>query len=309
MKALITDHVHPILLEKFDKAGISSTYLPKINQKEVESMIKDFEILVINSKITIEKNFLNKATRLKVIGRLGSGLEIIDLKAAEKNGVLVFNSPEGNRDAVAEHAVGMLLALFNNLNRAHRDVVHFNWDREANRGEELMGKTVGIIGFGNTGQALAKKISGFGVETLFYDKYATMDNNHFARGVGLDELQEKADIISFHVPYNKETHHYLNDSFVDKMKKDFYLINTSRGKVVCKDALLKALGSSKIKGACLDVFDNEKIQSYSVEEKAYINAFNQSGCVIFSTHVAGWTRQSKIRLAEILSHKILATLP
>ena len=308
MKALITDHVHSILLENLEAAGIICTYLPNINQKEVEALIAEYQVLVINSKIKVGEEFLSLAKELKVIGRLGSGLEIIDLPAAKNSGVAVVNSPEGNRDAVAEHAIGMLLSLFNNLQKAHRDVIHFDWHREENRGEELKGKTVGIIGFGNTGQALADKLCGFDLKIFFYDKYKENFLHKNAKSASLEEIQNEADIITFHVPYNAETHYYLDDIFIAKMKKKFYLINTSRGKIVNQNSLLKALDANKIKGACLDVFENEKIQIYSVVEKEQIAALNKTGKAILSTHVAGWTNQSKFKIGEILSKKITTEL-
>jgi D-3-phosphoglycerate dehydrogenase len=308
MKALITDHVHSILLENLEAAGVKCTYLPTINQKEVEALIAEYQVLVINSKIKVGEEFLSLAKELKVIGRLGSGLEIIDLPAAKNSGVAVVNSPEGNRDAVAEHAIGMLLSLFNNLQKAHRDVIHFDWHREENRGEELKGKTVGIIGFGNTGQALADKLSGFDLKILFYDKYKENFLHKNAKSASLEEIQNEADIITFHVPYNAETHYYLDDNFISQMRKNFYLINTSRGKIVNQNSLLQALDANKIKGACLDVFENEKIQIYSVVEKEQIAALNKTGKTIFTTHVAGWTNQSKFKLGEILSKKIITEL-
>lgn len=308
MKALITDYVHPSFVDDLEAARISCTYLPKINQKEVEAMIADYEVLVINSKIKVDESFLQLASQLRVIGRLGSGLEIIDLMAAEKHQVAVHNSPQGNRDAVAEHAIGMILSLFNNLRKAHRDVIHFDWHREENRGEELGGKTFGIIGFGNTGQALAKKLSGFDLNIIFYDKYLENFSSPYARQVSLEELQEQADIVSFHVPYTEETHYYFDENFIQQMKKNFYLINTARGKIVSQESLLSALEKDRVKGACLDVFENEKIQIYSVKEKEQIAALNKTGRVLFSTHVAGWTHQSKIRLAKILSQKIITEL-
>lgn len=308
MKALISDHVHQVLITELESAGIQCSYLPELNQKEVETLIHDYEILVINSKIKINQAFLDLAKKLMVIGRLGSGLEIIDLKAAEQRKIKVYNSPEGNRDAVAEHAISMILSLFNKLFQANRDVIHFNWDREANRGEELMGKTVGIIGFGHTGKALAKKLSGFDVEVLFYDKYLKEEQSEFAKQVSLADIQQQSDIISFHVPYTAETHYFLDEEFIESMQKDFYLINTSRGKVLSQRCLLKALNTTKVKGACLDVFENEKIQSYSVREKEEIAALSKTGKVLFSTHVAGWTNQSKYKLGKILSQKIITAL-
>lgn len=304
MQALITDQVHQLLIDKLQAAGVKTIYLPNINQKEVEAVIADFDILVINSKINVDADFLAKSKNLKVIGRLGSGLEIIDLDEAHRKGVRVFNSPEGNRDAVAEHAIGMLLALFNKLQDAHRDVIHFDWHREDNRGEELGGKTVGLIGFGNTGQALAKKLSGFDVDILYYDKNKTT-KSPYAQYADLEQIYSEVDVLSIHLPLTVETTNFLNRDFINRMHKPFYLINTSRGKVLNQEYLLEGLRGEKVLGACIDVFENEQISSYSVKEKEQIAALQATRKVLFSTHVAGWTHQSKLKLADILAQKIL----
>ena len=304
MQALITDQVHQLLIDKLQAAGVKTIYLPNINQKEVEAMIADFDILVINSKINVDADFLAKSKNLKVIGRLGSGLEIVDLDEAHRKGVRVFNSPEGNRDAVAEHAIGMLLALFNKLQDAHRDVIHFDWHREDNRGEELGGKTVGLIGFGNTGQALAKKLSGFDVDVLYYDKYKT-SKSPYAQYADLEQIYSEVDVLSIHLPLTDETKNFFNRDFINNMQKPFYLINTSRGKVLNQEYLLEGLLGEKVLGACIDVFENEQISSYSVKEKEQIAALQATRKVLFSTHVAGWTHQSKLKLADILAQKIL----
>lgn len=304
MQALITDQVHQLLIDKLQAAGVKTIYLPNINQKEVEAVIADFDILVINSKINVDADFLAKSKNLKVIGRLGSGLEIIDLDEAHRKGVRVFNSPEGNRDAVAEHAIGMLLALFNKLQDAHRDVIHFDWHREDNRGEELGGKTVGLIGFGNTGQALAKKLSGFDVDVLYYDKNKTT-KSPYAQYADLEQIYSEVDVLSIHLPLTVETTNFLNRDFINRMHKPFYLINTSRGKVLNQEYLLEGLLGEKVLGACIDVFENEQISSYSVKEKEQIAALQATRKVLFSTHVAGWTHQSKLKLADILAQKIL----
>ena len=304
MQALITDQVHQLLIDKLQAAGVKTIYLPNINQKEVEAVITDFDILVINSKIEVDADFLAKSKNLKVIGRLGSGLEIIDLDEAQRKGVHVFNSPEGNRDAVAEHAIAMLLALFNKLQDAHRDVIHFDWHREDNRGEELGGKTIGLIGFGNTGQALAKKLSGFDVDVLYYDKYERK-RSPYAEYVDLEQIYSEVEVLSIHLPLTAETTNFFNRDFIDNMQKPFYLLNTSRGKVLNQEHLLEGLQEKKILGACLDVFENEQIASYSVKEKEQIAALQATRKVLFSTHVAGWTHQSKLKLADILAQKIL----
>lgn len=308
MKALVTDNVHEVLLEDFNNAGIATTYLPKINQEEVEKLIGDFEVLIINSKINVHKDFIDRAGKLKCIGRLGSGMEIVDVVYAKEKGIAVFSSPEGNCDAVGEHAIGMILSLFNKLFQAHQDVIGLDWNREANRGEELKGKTIGIIGYGHTGKAFAKKLSGFDVEVLFYDKYLEGASDAYARQVTLKELQKKSEIISFHVPYNSETHHYFNSNFLNDMRKPFYLINTSRGLIVDAELLEVGLTKSKILGICLDVFKNEKPDTFTEVEKSWFKRMSNYRNVIFSTHVAGWTQQSKYKLSKNISEKIVTFL-
>ena len=308
MKALITDSVHDVLIEDLEAAGIHCTYLPRISQAELEALIVDFHILIINSKIIVDAAFMNKAPSLKIIGRLGSGLEIIDLKYAEEKGIKVFNSPEGNRDAVGEHAIGMLLSLFNQLNQSHQDVLEFSWDREARRGEELKGKKIGLIGFGNTGKAMAQKLSGFEVDCFFYDKYLENETSPFAKQVSLEFIQEQAEVISIHLPYKPETHYLFNSDFFNKCKKPFYLINTSRGKIVNTMDLLEGLKTENILGACLDVFENEQIEHYTDREKLDFKELAITSKVLCSPHIAGWTNQSKIKLAKILSDKIVSIL-
>ncbi|MCB9227252.1 MAG: hypothetical protein H6578_08830 [Chitinophagales bacterium] len=304
-KALITDSVHNILIEDIEKAGYLCTYLPNIQQQEVEKIIAEYEILIINSKINVDKQFLNKAEKLKIIGRLGSGMEIVDIPYAESKGIKVYNSPEGNRDAVAEHAIGMLLGLFNQLIYANNEVKNFIWQREQRRGEELKGKTIGLIGYGNTGKVMAKKLYGFDVQVLFYDKYLKTEDDKYAKQVNLQDIYNEAEVLSFHVPYNKETHYYFSEGFINKMKHPFYLINTSRGKVVNTKDLTNGLNNKKILGACLDVFENEKLQTYTNEEKKMYEELFSHKNVIVSPHIAGWTHQSKYKLAKILSNKIL----
>lgn len=306
MKALVTDNVHEVLLSDLNNAGYEINYLPNIEQNEVEDIIAEYEVLIINSKINVNKVLIDKAVQLKYVGRLGSGLEIVDLDYAALKGIKVYNSPEGNRDAVAEHAIGMLLCLFNQINLAHQDVLNMDWNREARRGEELMGKTIGLIGFGNTGKALAKKLSGFDVEVLFYDKYLKDASNEYAQQVSLEVLKKKADVISLHLPYNKETHYFLNENFIKEVEKNFYLINTSRGKVVNTVDLKRYVKKGRVLGICLDVFENEKTSTYSIEEKDMLKSLLKYPNAVFTPHIAGWTNQSKYKLAKILSKKILS---
>lgn len=304
---LITDAVHPLLLEGLQQAGYYCVYQPDIAASVVLNTIKDYVGIVINSKILVDKKFLDRAPKLEFVARLGSGLEIIDLDYARQKGVLVHRSPDGNCDAVAEHAIGMLLALANNLCRGNQEVRQKIWQREANRGWELMGKTVGIIGFGYTGSAFAKRLSGFGVEILAYDKYKSgyAKNLKNVLETDLEQIVQKADIISLHLPLTTETRYWADDAFFDKLEKPIVLVNSSRGAVLNTASLLNALDKGIVIGACLDVFENEKPKTYSEEqEKLFADLFAREN-IILTPHVAGWTRESKERLSKLLLDRIL----
>lgn len=304
-RVLITDSVHPILIEKFKAALFEVDYFTHYANKDVHENIHLYNGIIINSKILVDKALIDKAEKLEFVGRLGSGMEIIDQEYAAKKGVKCYNSPEGNRDAVAEHAIGMLLSLFNNLKRADTEVRKFIWVREQNRGLELMGKTVGLIAYGNTGKAMAKKLSGFDVKVLAYDKYLTNFSDKYAQESSLEQIFEEADILSLHLPLTSETKGMINDDFINSFHKSFFLINTSRGKVLSTKVLLNGLNTSKIKGACLDVFENENPKKYSLEEKNLYSDLVFHENVLLSPHIAGWTSESKEKLSLILISKIL----
>lgn len=305
-RALITDGVHPLLLEGLEALGYTCDYHPKISLEETKSRIAPYHGLIINSKILVDRSFLDQAAHLQFIGRLGSGMEIIDQIYAAEKGVAVFSAPEGNCNAVAEHALGMLLALFNNFLRSDAQVRQLIWNREQNRGVELMGKVVGIVGFGHTGSTFAEKLSGMGVQVLAYDKYKKNYTTNFphVEEVEMDRLFAEADIISFHLPLTEEVIHLVNDDYLEKCKNAVILINTSRGKVIPTATLIKGLKSGKIGGACLDVFENEKPDKFTEEEKKMYQTLYQYDNIILSPHVAGWTIASKRRLAAILLDKI-----
>lgn len=309
-KVLITDGVHPLLINGLEEAGFHIDYHPKISLEKVREMIPPYSGIVINSKITMDKAMFDAAPKLEFVARLGSGMEIVDQVYAAEKGVAVHSAPEGNCNAVGEHALGMLLALANNLVRSDQEVRQKIWNREANRGYEIMGKTVGIIGFGHTGSRFAKKLSGMEVEILAYDKYKKdyAANLTYVKESTLEEIIQKADLLSLHLPLTAETYHYVDDAFVKKMQKPFVLINTSRGTCVDTQALLDGLASEKVIGACLDVFENEKTGTFTQEETEIYNRLYQYPNVILSPHVAGWTTESKRKLAEVLLHKIMAAL-
>ena len=309
-QVLITDDCHPLLKDGLIRQGYSCNYQPEISLELTTRIIPDYEGLIINSKIIVDRAFLDKAERLRFIGRLGSGMEIVDREYAALKGVAVLSSPEGNRNAVAEQALGMLLALANNLIRADREVRQNVWRREANRGFELSGKVLGIIGFGHTGSQFARKLAGMEMKVLAYDKYKTdyAGEMTWVRETNIDELMQHADIISLHLPLTEETKHVVNKTFIDRCKPGFILLNTSRGSCVKTSDLVTALESGRVGGACLDVFENEKPATFGDAERSMYARLHALDNVVLSPHIAGWTHESKRRLAEILLEKILTQL-
>ncbi|MFN0213131.1 MAG: NAD(P)-dependent oxidoreductase [Saprospiraceae bacterium] len=305
---LITDDCHPILKSELEQKGWQCDYRPDITPEETKAIIGSYEGLIINSKIQVNREFLDAAAKLRFVGRLGSGMEIVDQAYAAQRGVEVWSSPEGNRNAVAEQALGMLLSLANNLHRADRQMRQNIWQREANRGWELKGKVLGIVGFGHTGSQFARKLAGMEMEVLAYDKYKPAGfagQMPWVREVNLAEIQGRSDIISLHLPLTAETKHIFNAGFIQKCKKGLVLINTARGKCVQTEDLVEALESGQMCGACLDVFENEKPQTFSEKEKALYNRLHLLENAVLSPHVAGWTHESKRLLAEILLEKII----
>ena len=307
IKVLFLDTVHPILEDQLLNMGFKCEHDYKSDRRTILKKIHNYEGLIIRSRIKIDKEFLAAASKLKFIGRSGAGLENIDCKEAENKGIHLFSAPEGNRQAVGEHAVGMILSLFNKISIADKEIRSGKWNREANRGIELSGKTIGIIGYGNTGKAFAKCLSGFNCKVLAYDKYKKNFSDECVQESSLENIQNKSDIISFHTPYNEDTHHYLNESFIKKMNKPFFIINTARGKVINTSDLIKGLKSKKIQGACLDVLEYEKASfentfSEKIDEKfQYLLSCKN---ILFSPHVAGWTYESYEKLSTVLADKI-----
>ena len=304
---LITDYVHQLLIDGLKEQGFVVNYAPKMNHEEVMKVIDQYFGIIVNSKINVHKTMIDKACNLSFIGRLGSGMEIIDTAYAESNNIKVYNSPEGNRNAVAEHALGMLLSMLNNLSRADRQVRNFVWEREKNRGIELSGMKVGIIGFGHTGRKFAEKLVGFEVEIMAHDKYKEhfADDIRYVKEVLKSDIQKACDVISFHLPLTHETHHYVDAEFIKQCKKGVYLINTSRG-AICKTAeLIEGLESGQVAGACLDVFENEKQTDMDEDEKSMYKELYDKDNVVLSPHIAGWTQESKYKLANVLLQKII----
>lgn len=308
-KVVFLDVVHEVLEQRLTKAGFQCVDATQISDKEAKILVQQAEGIVVRSRFSLDSELLSSAEKLEFIARSGAGMENIDLTFCEKKNIKLFNAPEGNRNAVAEHALGMLLALFNNLLKGDREIRSGVWDREGNRGIELDGKTIGIIGFGNNGQAFARKLSGFDVNVLVYDKYKTGFSLGQVEESSMERIFEEADVVSFHIPQNEETMYWADSSFFNRFTKPFFLINLSRGKIVRIADLLEAIDSGKVAGACLDVLEFEKSSFENMFEGDQLpESFRRlmdSEKVILSPHVGGWTKESYFLLSDVLADKIL----
>ncbi len=306
-KVLFVDSAHPSFKSDLESLGFLCDYFPDLNLETFLDILPSYHGIIIRSRFKITKEVMDVASSLKFIARVGSGLESIDVDYAHKKGIICLNSPEGNRDAVGEQAIGMLLALLNNLTRADRQVRQGIWIREGNRGTEIKGKTIGIIGYGNMGSSFAKKLKGFEARIIAYDKYKSGFGNDYVEEVSLEEIFANAQILSLHVPLTEETHYMINEDFISRFSYPFVLINTSRGKVVQTEALVEALENGKILGAALDVLEYESI-SFEKIEKSHtpdpLRYLLKSDQVILSPHIAGWTFESHIKLSKVLVEKI-----
>jgi len=303
-KVLITEPIHELLLKGLVELGFEVVHLPEITRAEALKIIQDFEGLIINSKVVANHELLAKAKQLKFVARCGSGKEVIDFKYCVENKITPITSPEGNRQAVAEHALGMLLSLLNNIHKASREVAQREWLREKNRGFELFGKTVGIIGFGNTGEAFSEVLRGFKPTILAYDKYRKNFGNNYVLETTLNDIFKRADVISLHLPLSEETKYFADESFFGKLEKQVWFLNTSRGNCVNTMDLLKSIQQGKILGAALDVLENEKLETYTNAENEIFNQLLETGKVLITPHIAGWTHESKRKIAEVLLQKI-----
>lgn len=301
---LIADEMHPSLFAMLDQAGFLYDYQPKLTRAGLLEKIAPFDGLIIRSKTTVDEEVFAHAPRLTFIGRAGAGLDLIDLDAAERRAIQVFHAGAGNRDAVAEHVVGMLLGLLANILKADREVRQGIWDREGNRGYELGSLTVGLIGYGNNGSATARRLSGFGCRVVAYDKYLTNYGDSFADAVTLDQLMAEADVISLHVPLTDDTRLMINDAFIERVAKPFYLINIARGEITSLAALVRGLTSGKVRGACLDVLENEKVAKLTPDQQASFDYLCQSDRVVLTPHIAGWTHESYVRINEVLVRQL-----
>jgi len=308
MKILFIDTVHPLLKQELEKENhICDTAYNK-SKTEIEQIISNYQGIIIRSRFKIDKQFINCGSKLKFIARAGSGLENIDVDYAENKNIHCYNAAEGNRQAVAEHALGMLLSLFNNLNRADQEVRNGVWEREGNRGIELAGKTVAIIGYGNNGSAFAEVLKGFNVTILAYDKYL----KNYSYKNTMERIYKEADIVSLHIPLTEETTYLVDDNFINSFEKDIYLINTARGKCTNTKDLVVALENGKIKGACLDVLEYEKTSFENLSQEGFTNDMQylmNSKNTILSPHIAGWTTESNVKIAEVLLNKFISDFP
>lgn len=305
MKILFVDTVHPFLKEELEKQNHICDTAYDQRKDEVSQIIQNYDGIIIRSRFSIDSGFIDQSSNLQFIARAGSGLENIDVDYAEAKGIKCFNAAAGNRQAVAEHALGMLLSLFNNLNKSDKEVRNEIWQREANRGEELAGKTIGIIGYGNNGSAFAQLLKGFDVQILAYDKYL----EYYPFQSDMDTIFQNADILSLHIPLTEETTYLFNENYINQFERPIYLINTSRGKCVKTSDLVLAMQQGKILGACLDVLEQEKTSFEALpkeELSAELNYLFTSGKTILSPHIAGWTKQSNQKIAAVLLQKITA---
>lgn len=301
-KILIVDDIHPVFMERAQTLGYSCDYRPTIKPDEALQILGDYAGLVVRSKLNMNKQFLDAGKCLRFICRAGAGIDHIDEAYAAEKGITLINAPEGNMDAVGEHAVGMLLSLMNNFAIADAQIRAGNWLREANRGYELKGKTVGIIGYGFMGHSFAKKLSGFEVSVIAYDKYKTGFSDPYAREVSMEEIVKHSDVLSLHVPLTAETRGLVNQEYLFHFKKPLFLLNTSRGKVVQTRDVLNAIKSGKILGAGLDVLENEKFPALAEQE--WFDELRHSGKVLLSPHIAGWTFESYRKISEVMAEKL-----
>ncbi|QYH39077.1 phosphoglycerate dehydrogenase [Algoriphagus sp. NBT04N3] len=304
MKILIIDEMHLSIIDLLEKEGHQVDYEPKISRSEILEKVAGYHGLVIRSKTSMDRELLEKASQLQFIARAGAGLDQIDLEYLVERGIKLFHAAKGNRDAVAEHAIGGLLALFNHVIKADSEVRKGIWDREGNRGHELKGKTVGIMGYGNMGSQFAKRLKGFGVRVMAYDKYKLGFGSDEVEEVIWEKVKAEADVLSLHIPLTSETRNFFTYEELKSFSKPFWLINTARGEVISFEVLNRALDEGILKGAVLDVLENEKFKKFTDKQKEEFERLTARDNVIFSPHVAGWTFESYEKINKVLVNRI-----
>ncbi|WP_407429182.1 NAD(P)-dependent oxidoreductase [Arcticibacter sp.] len=301
-KILIADKLHPVFKTEAERLGYEVDDMPNISREETLKIIDRYSGIAIRTKFKIDEELILAGSNLRFIARAGAGMDNIDLAVAAAQGISCINAPEGNRDAVGEHAIGMLLSIMNNLRKADMEVREGIWDREGNRGIELRDRTVAIIGYGFMGQSLARKLSGFGAQVIAYDKYKTGFSDEFAREVSMEQIVKQADVLSFHIPLTRETRQMVDDEYLFHFRKPIILLNTARGEIVNTAAVLRALKNGKIIGAGLDVLEVEKFPT--LEDLEWYSELRKNEKVLLSPHVAGWSVESFRRISEVLAEKL-----
>jgi D-3-phosphoglycerate dehydrogenase len=305
---LVADQMHNSLFPLLESSGFTYDYLPAIDREGIKKIIANYDGLIIRSKTFVDDDLLGQDIKLKVLCRAGAGIDNLDIDAIQSRNIHIINAPEGNKDAVAEHCMALLLNLFNNIIRADSEVRQGIWEREGNRGIELKNKTVAIIGYGNMGSAFAERLRSFGCKIIAYDKYKKGFGDEIVEEVSLDTVFNTADVISLHIPLTSETRSWIDTAFINKFKKPVYLLNTSRGEIISFRTIAEAMKVGKIAGAALDVLENEKLANLTPEQKLYFNRLVHSGRVIFTPHVGGWTIESYQRINEIIIEKLKSWL-
>lgn len=303
-KALITARVHEYLINRLEKSGYEVIYQPSVTYDEAARILPECTGMIVTTRLKVDRELIDRAPKLEWIGRLGSGMELIDVPYAESKGIRCVSSPEGNCDAVGEQALGMLLCLMNNLLKSNLELRKGIWERDGNRGYELNGKTVGIIGYGHTGGAFARKLQGFDVQVLAYDKYKTGFSAGYVQEATMEQLYAKADVVSIHLPLTDATRHLANAKFFSAFAKPVYFLNTARGKIVNTPDLIAALEAGTLAGACLDVLENEKLPTYTTAEQQQLEKLLQFPNVVLTPHIAGYSHQASIKMPQYVLDKL-----
>ncbi|MDB5261972.1 MAG: phosphoglycerate dehydrogenase [Adhaeribacter sp.] len=305
---LIIDHMHPSIVPMLEDIGITVDYRPELKPNEIPDLLPQFDGLVVRSKIKITADLIQRADKLKFVGRAGAGVDNVDAAALAGRGIALINAPEGNADAVGEFTLGLLLALFRNVVKADKEVRAFQWQREENRGEEIMGKTIGIIGYGNMGRAFARRLASFNCQVLAYDLNDGLAADEFAQLVPLNQLFAHSDVVSLHIPFTPNNRHFAGEAFFESFAKNIWFLNTARGEIVDQEVLIAGLKSGKIRGAALDVLENEQLRTLTERQKAGFEFLSTTNNVILTPHIGGWSHQSYVKINEVLVRKIKALL-